>query len=67
MEDALGEHPWLSGSRFGLADISWVVNTHRLQQAHYELSNWPRILDWHRRVTGRASFERAVASYQPET
>lgn len=64
LEDALGEHPWLSGSRFGLADISWIVNTHRLQQARYELSKWPRILDWHQRVAGRPSFDRAVASFR---
>jgi glutathione S-transferase len=66
LEGALGEHPWLSGSGFGLADISWVVNTHRLLQAQYELSERPRIFDWHQRVAGRPSFDRAVANYREE-
>ena len=67
LEAALGERPWLSGSRFGLADIAWVVNSHRLLQAGYDLSNRPRILGWHRRVTERPSFDRAVANYQEGT
>jgi glutathione S-transferase len=64
LEAALGEHPWLSGSHFGLADIAWVVNSHRLLQARYDLSKWPRILDWHQRVAARPSFDRAVTSYR---
>lgn len=67
LEAALGQQPWLSGNRFGLADIAWVVNSHRLLQARYDLSSRPRILDWHRRVTARPSFDRAVANYQEAT
>jgi glutathione S-transferase len=65
LEGVLGAGPWLCGGRFGLADISWIVNVHRLIQASYELPNRPRTLDWHQRVTALPSFDRAIASYRP--
>jgi glutathione S-transferase len=72
MKDVLGElnaflgaNPWLSGATFGLADISWVVNSNRLVQAQYKLDPYPDLLGWHERVTQRPAFDRAVASYQP--
>lgn len=67
LENVLREGVWLSGDQFGLADISWVVNAHRLLQVQYELSNRPRILDWYQRVAARPSFDRAVASYGPDS
>ncbi len=67
LEGVLGDGPWLSGGRFGLADVSWIVNVHRLRQAECELSNRPRILEWYQRVAGRPSFDRAIASYRPDS
>lgn len=65
LEKALGENPWLSGTRYGLADISWVVNLNRLQQAQVDLSPWPRFAEWGQRSMARAAFDAAVASYTP--
>jgi len=65
LESALAESPWLSGPDYGLADISWVVNAYRFQQAQIDLTGWPRFQDWAQRAMARPAFDRAVASYQP--
>jgi glutathione S-transferase len=66
LEEALGRASWLSGERFGLADISWVVNGHRLEQARYDSTPWPRLRAWLARAKARPPFERAVLSWRPE-
>jgi glutathione S-transferase len=65
LEEALGSDPWLSGSAFGLADVSWVVNTNRLTQAQVPFDRWPRLKAWNEKVTQRPAFDRAVVSYRP--
>jgi glutathione S-transferase len=65
LEAALGEAPWLSGQAYGLADISWVVNANRLNQAQVDLAPWPRFHSWAQRAMARPAFDRAVASYRP--
>ena len=65
LEAALAESPWLSGSDYGLADISWVVNAYRFQQAQIDLTGWPRFQDWAQRAMARPAFDQAVASYRP--
>jgi glutathione S-transferase len=65
LEARLSESSWLSGDDYGLADISWVVNLNRLQQAQVELAKWPRFLAWGERAMARPAFDRAVTSYQP--
>jgi len=65
LEAAIGDAPWLSGSDYGLADISWVVNYNRLVQAQVDLSPWPRFCDWGERAMSRPAFDRAVANYKP--
>jgi glutathione S-transferase len=65
LEAALADAPWLSGEAYGLADISWVVNANRLNQAGVDLAAWPRFQAWGRRAMARPTFDRAVASYRP--
>jgi len=65
LEAALGRAPWLSGAAFGLADVSWVVNLHRLVQAQYPLAEHPRLLGWYERILERSSFRRAVLDWRP--
>lgn len=66
LEAALADGPWLSGDRYGLADLSWVVNANRLEQAGVDLSRWPRFTDWARRAMARPAFQTAVAAYRPD-
>jgi glutathione S-transferase len=65
LEQALEEDPWLSGGAYGLADISWVVNIHRLTQAQLPLERCPRLRTWYEKVVLRPAFEKAVVSYRP--
>ena len=65
LDAALDAAPWLSGPDYGLADISWVVNGNRLEQAKIDLANWPRFRDWTQRAMARPAFDKAVASYTP--
>lgn len=65
LEAGLGRDPWLSGSSYGLADISWIVNANRLAQASYPLDRWPRLNAWREKVASRPAFDRAVLSWQP--
>ncbi len=65
LEAALADAPWLSGPSFGLADVSWSVNLHRLAQARYPLDARPRLLGWYERVLERPSFRRAVLEWRP--
>jgi glutathione S-transferase len=65
LERALGAAPWLSGRAFGLADVSWVVNLHRLLQAKYSLAGFPRLATWYARILARPSFRRAVLEWRP--
>ncbi len=65
LDEALRASDWLSGSAYGLADVSWVVTANRLLQAGVDLSPWPRFPAWTERCTARPAFDRAVASYRP--
>jgi len=65
LEEFLIATPWLSGASFGLADVSWVVNVHRLMQASYPLSSRPNILRWYERMLDRPAFQRAVIDWRP--
>ena len=65
LESVLGGSEWLSGDDYGLADVSWVVNYHRLSQANVDLSAWPRFGAWGMRATQRPAFEAAVINYVP--
>jgi len=66
LEAVLSRQPWLSGQAFGLADISWIVNGHRLLQAGYDLTSFPNVRAWTDEVSSRPAFERAVVAWRPE-
>jgi glutathione S-transferase len=65
LESVLGRASWLSGGDYGLADISWVINTHRLDQARVDQKSWPQLQDWTQRAMARPTFDTAVVSYRP--
>ena len=56
---------WLSGSHFGLTDISWFVNLHRLTHMRYPLAEYPRVSAWLERFRCRNSYRSAVTAYEP--
>ncbi len=69
LDGILASRAWLSGAGYGLADISWTVNAHRvnfLRQAGYALPPLPQLWAWYERVRARPSFERAIVEWEPK-
>jgi len=60
-----GDVPYLSGNAFGLADISWIVNLYRLEQCRYDLTAYPALQSWSKKIQQRPSFSTAISEYQP--
>jgi len=65
LESTLEGQKWFTRDAYGMADVSWVVNVHRLQQAKVDITPWPRLGEWVDRTASRPAFERAVTSYTP--
>lgn len=64
LEARLQQHCWLSGDNFGLTDISWIVNLHRLQHMHYPLERFPYVARWLVRMRARPGFREAVSRFE---
>jgi glutathione S-transferase len=64
LEARLARSPWLSGSAFGLADVSWLVNVHRLSLMLYSFKRFPRLAEWLSRCMARPSSRKAIASFE---
>ena len=64
LEARLAQHSWLTGSSYGLTDISWIVNLHRLQHMHYPLEQFPHVARWLARMRARPGFRNAVSRYE---
>ena len=65
LDAVLASGEWLSGGKYGLADVSWVVNIFRLKKANYPLGNFANINLWFDRAASREAFRLAVLEYQP--
>jgi glutathione S-transferase len=65
LEARLSNADWLSGPRFGLADISWAGNVHRMALMRWPLEKTPALRDWYRRIKVRPSFKKAVLGHEP--
>ena len=65
LETRLETHRWLTGPEFGLADISWLVNVHRLSQFYYPLASYPLLTDWLSRTRTRQAYKKAISQFQP--
>jgi glutathione S-transferase len=72
VENALGEvnrhlegRTWIVGDALSLADIAWVVDVHRLALMWFPMSDVPNLRAWYRRMRRLASFQQAVAAYEP--
>ena len=66
IERELGEHEWLAGDSFSLADITWVPLYVTLNNAGFPFREYPNVVRWKDAVRARASFQRAVLDWVPE-
>jgi len=65
LESRLEYHSWLTGNKFGLVDISWIVHIHRLSQLHYPFASFPCVTNWLLRMRARQGFTRAISRFEP--
>jgi glutathione S-transferase len=70
MELRLAEAPWLSGTRFSLADVAMAPMINRIEVlARPEMisaGRRPRIADWWQRIQARPAFQEAFAFKNPD-
>jgi glutathione S-transferase len=64
LEHRLSNSLWLSGSKYGLADISWIVNVHRVAHIGLPLKPFPALAGWYQRNLERPNFVAAVSAYE---
>ena len=56
MEKHLADNAWFSSLGYGIADIALFAYTHCAQDGGFDLSRYPRILDWLARVRAQPGF-----------
>jgi glutathione S-transferase len=66
LDARLNNRNWLSGPKYGLADISWIVNVHRLVHIGLPLHVFPALAGWYQRCIQRPNFAAAVSAYEPK-
>ena len=63
MEDNLSESkPWLSGEKFGLADLNAIFPMDIVVQKNFswDASKWPKLAKWHKAVWERDAYKKAL-------
>lgn len=71
LDQTLREDVWLSGGKFGLADVSWMVNVdraHLLERFSPELlgiGQHPALGEWFDGIRRRPSYSNAITAYLP--
>jgi glutathione S-transferase len=61
----LAGRQWIVGDRFGMADIVWMVNAHRLALMGLPANAFPYYDAWSRRVANRDSYRRGLVRWEP--
>ena len=57
METQLGKTPYLVGDHLTTADISLFAYTHVAEEGGFDLSSYPKILDWIKRIQSLEKFK----------
>jgi GST-like protein len=59
----LGEHRWLAGEQFSLAEITWVPLHYTLKRAGYSVDAHANVKGWSQAVAARPSFQKAIVDW----
>lgn len=66
MQSALGDHPWLVGESYSLADAAYTPYLTRLDHLH--LLGWiakrPKLSGWYERIRARPSYDAAMTKWE---
>lgn len=63
LDTRLGEHRWLVGDDFTLADITWVPLHYTLDRAGFSFAPYKNVTTWARAIAARRSFQKAVVDW----
>ncbi len=66
MDVALGQHAWLAGDRYTIADAAFTPYVVRLEHLDVLglIDGTPRLADWYRRIKARPSFQDAIVRWE---
>ena len=56
MEQHLSEHDYFVAGRYSIADIALYAYTHVTEEGEFDLSRYPRIKDWFKRIEGQQGY-----------
>jgi GST-like protein len=63
LDNYLGQHRWLVGDDFTLADITWVPLHFTLERAGFSFARHENVMTWARTIAARPSFQKAVVQW----
>jgi GST-like protein len=63
LDTYLGQHRWLVGDDFTLADITWVPLHYTLERAGFSFAPHENVMTWARTIAERPSFQKAVVEW----
>ena len=63
LDKYLGEHRWLVGDDFSLADITWVPLHYTLERAGFSFDHHANVRAWAHTIAKRRSFQNAVVQW----
>lgn len=59
----LGDHSWLAGDDFTLADITWIPLHYTLEKAGFSFEQYVNVSAWALAIASRPSFHKAVVNW----
>ena len=62
MENRLGQHDYIAGDRFSIADISLFAYTHVADEGGFDLREYPAVRAWMDRIEKRPNFKPMVTT-----
>jgi glutathione S-transferase len=62
----LGQHQWLAGEAFSLADLAWSIDIHRFELIKFPMEKYLAMRAWYRGIEQRPGFQRMVLDYETQ-
>lgn len=64
-QNSASNSSWMLGDTFGLADIAWMVNVHRVCLMGFPLDRYPLLAQWYELSKKRKCFKQGLVEYEP--
>jgi glutathione S-transferase len=67
LNDKLGKSDYLAGSSYSIADISLFAYVHVANEAGFELSEYPQVQEWIKKIEGTRGYMNDLEAYPPNS